>query len=222
MFSFFKNKKAQTLKELPSFWKDYAAQFSQTEPINEHSDFVVLDTETTGFNYNTDRILCIGALHLKDSKIHINSSFEVFVHQSHYNAESAAIHGILKNEPIVKLSEYEALKAFLSYVGNSVLVAHHTKFDLTMINKALERHGLPPLKNKSLDTVFLYKKSLLRSPLIERKEDYSLDELADKFNISKKDRHTALGDAYITALLFLKILKKMKEKSGPLVFKRFF
>jgi len=91
-----------------------------------------------------------------------------------------------------------------------------------MINKALERHGLPSLKNKSLDTVFLYKKSLLRSPLIERKEDYSLDELADKFNISKKDRHTALGDAYITALLFLKILKKMKEKSGPLVFKRFF
>ncbi len=222
MFSFFNNKKAQSLKDLPPFWKEYAAQFSQTEPINEQSDFVVLDTETTGFDYNKDRILCIGALHLKDSKIHINNSFEIFVNQSHYNAESATIHGILKNEPIVKLSEYEALKAFLSYVGNSVLVAHHTKFDLTMINKALERHGLPSLKNKSLDTVFLYKKSLLRSPLIERKEDYSLDELADKFNISKKDRHTALGDAYITALLFLKILKKMKEKSGPLVFKRFF
>jgi DNA polymerase-3 subunit epsilon len=91
-----------------------------------------------------------------------------------------------------------------------------------MINKALERNGLPKLKNKYLDTVVLYKKSLIRSPLIERKDHYSLDELADKFNISKKDRHTALGDAYITALLFLKISKKIKEKTGSLVFKKLF
>ena len=33
-----------------------------------------------------------------------------------------------------------------------------------------------------------------------------------KFDISKKDRHTALGDAYITAIAFLKIVKKLKEK----------
>ena len=95
-------------------------------------------------------------------------------------------------------------------------------FDDNMCNKALDRNGPPPLKNKLLDTVVLYKKSLLRSPLIERKDHYSLDELADKFNISKKDRHTALGDAYITALLFLKILKKLKEKTGQVSFKRLF
>lgn len=95
-------------------------------------------------------------------------------------------------------------------------------FDVNMINKALHRQGLPSLKNKLLDTVVLYKKSLLRSPLIEKKDHYSLDELADKFNISKKDRHTALGDAYITALLFLKIIKKLKEKTGQLKFKRLF
>jgi DNA polymerase-3 subunit epsilon len=47
---------------------------------------------------------------------------------------------------------------------------------------------------------------------LERKENYSLDELADKFDISKKDRHTAMGDAYITAIAFLKILNKLKEK----------
>jgi DNA polymerase-3 subunit epsilon len=50
------------------------------------------------------------------------------------------------------------------------------------------------------------------SNLLERKENYSLDELADKFDICKKDRHTAMGDAYITAIAFLKILKKLREK----------
>ena len=44
------------------------------------------------------------------------------------------------------------------------------------------------------------------------KDHYALDDLADKFDISKKDRHTAMGDAYITAIAFLKIVKKLKEK----------
>ena len=83
-----------------------------------------------------------------------------------------------------------------------------------MINKALERNGLPILKNKSLDTAVLYKKTLLISNLLERKENYSLDELADKFEISKKDRHTAMGDAYITAIAFLKILNKLRHKKN--------
>jgi DNA polymerase-3 subunit epsilon len=91
-------------------------------------------------------------------------------------------------------------------------VAHHAGFDIGMINSALKRLGLPKLKNTPLDTGVLYKKTLLKSYLVQPKEHYSLDELAEKFLISKKDRHTALGDAYITALAFLKILVKIKEK----------
>jgi DNA polymerase-3 subunit epsilon len=81
-----------------------------------------------------------------------------------------------------------------------------------MINRALERNGLPRLKNKVLDTSNLYKKTLLNSNVFKKKEHYSLDELAEKFDISKKDRHTALGDAYITAIAFLKIRSRLKGK----------
>lgn len=174
--------------------------------------FVVLDTETTGFDYTTDRILCIGAIVLQNNKIPINGSFEVFIQQEHYDQATAKIHGILKEFVIDRPSELEALQQFLEFLGDSIIIAHHTIFDITMINKALERNGLPKLKNKTLDTAVLYKKTLLVSNLLERKENYSLDELADKFDISKKDRHTAMGDAYITAIAFLKILNKLKEK----------
>lgn len=174
--------------------------------------FVVLDTETTGFDYTTDRILCIGAIVLQNNTIPINGSFEVFIQQEHYDQATAKIHGILKEFVIDRPTELEALQQFLAFLGDSIIIAHHTIFDLTMINKALERNGLPELKNKTLDTAVLYKKTLLISNLLERKENYSLDELADKFDISKKDRHTAMGDAYITAIAFLKILNKLKEK----------
>ncbi|MDI5888071.1 3'-5' exonuclease [Flavobacterium yafengii] len=174
--------------------------------------FVVLDTETTGFDYTTDRILCIGAIVLQNNTIPINGSFEVYIQQEHYDQATAKIHGILKEFVIDRPTELQALQQFLDFLGDSIVIAHHTIFDITMINKALERNGLPELKNKTLDTAVLYKKTLLVSNLLERKENYSLDELADKFDISKKDRHTAMGDAYITAIAFLKILNKLRER----------
>ena len=222
IFSFFKNTRTKSPTNHPQFWVDYVAQFSKDQNIDIQSKFIVLDTETTGFDYENDRILCIGAVLLEKGHISIKNSFEVYLIQEHYNSETTPIHGILKKEKKDKATEFEALKNFLNYIGNTPIIAHHTMFDVNMINKALSRHGIPPLKNKLLDTVALYKKSLLRSPLIERKDHYSLDKLADKFNISKKDRHTALGDAYITALLFLKIYKKLKEKTGQVTFKRLF
>ena len=174
--------------------------------------FVVLDTETTGFDYTTDRILCIGAIVLQNNIIPVLDSFEVFIQQEHYDQSTAKIHGILKEFVIDRPSELKALQRFLEFLGDSIIIAHHTIFDITMINKALQRNGLPELNNKTLDTAILYKKTLLMSNLLERKENYSLDELADKFDICKKDRHTAMGDAYITAIAFLKILKKLREK----------
>lgn len=210
MIRFLKKRKKP---HLPDFWHGYEKTFSAKVPndINEIR-FVVLDTETTGLDCEKDRMLSIGALSVKNNTLAINDSFEVLLDQHFYHAENVQIHGILRDEREERISELEALQKFLDFVGNSVLVGHHVGFDLAMLNIALKRHGMPKLLNKALDTSSLYKKTLITSPLLQKKERYSLDELADKFDISKKDRHTALGDAYITAIAFLKILQKLKKK----------
>tara|TARA_R110002049_G_scaffold2229_3_gene16258 strand:- start:9727 stop:10392 length:666 start_codon:yes stop_codon:yes gene_type:complete len=209
MINFFKKK----VSDYPGFWLEYENSFKEksVEELNLVR-FVVLDTETTGFDYLNDRILCIGALSLVDKNIALNHSLELFLKQEHYNAETAKIHGILKNGGASCISEIEALEKFLGFIKNAVVVAHHAIFDITMINRALERNGLPKLRNKVLDTSHLYKKTLLNSNVFKKKEHYSLDELAEKFDISKKDRHTAMGDAYITAIAFLKIRSRLKGK----------
>ena len=196
-----------------NFWKKEEDLFDENITIEE-TRFVVLDTETTGFDYDNDRILCIGALVLQNNIISVQDSFEVYIQQDHYDKSTAQIHGILKDFVLKRPNELEALQQFLVYLGDSIIIAHHTIFDVTMINKALERNGLPQLTNKTLDTGYLYKKTLIKSHLFERKDHYTLDDLADKFDISKKDRHTALGDAYITAIAFLKIVKKLNEKKA--------
>nr|WP_319005345.1 3'-5' exonuclease [Flavobacterium shii] len=199
------------MMDLFKFWNKSEKTTEEDIPIDSIR-FVVLDTETTGFDYTNDRILCIGALVLQNGIIPIDETFEVFIRQEHYDKTSAQIHGILKDFVIDRPTELEALQLFLTYLGDSIIIAHHTIFDITMINRALERNGLPELTNKTLDTATLYKRILIKSHLLQRKDHYSLDELADKFDISKKDRHTALGDAYITAIAFLKIVKKLSGK----------
>jgi len=208
---FFRNKK----KHYPDFWIEYEAAFKKRLPDDlSEIRFVVIDSETTGLDQEKDRILSIGALSLQNSTIALNRTYEAYLYQHFYHAKNIAIHGILKEEPKKRITELEALIQFLEFIGNSVLVAHHAGFDKKMIDNALKRHGMPKLKNKVLDTSTLYKRTLLNSPLLQKQEQYSLDELAEKFSISKKDRHTALGDAYITAIAFLKILEKLKLKKN--------
>ncbi len=210
ILDWFKNRKKENPENLPEFWNKYSAKFQKEIPekISEVR-FVVFDTETTGFDFENDRILSIGAVSVLNSSIEIKDNFEVFLDQQRFNPDTVKIHGIIKNERINKVKEVTAIERFLGYIGNSVLVAHHAGFDVKMINKALTRNGLPKLKNKVLDTAIIYKRTRLKTNLIDREKVYSLDEIAEAYNIEVTDRHTASGDAYITAIILMKLLGRI-------------
>ena len=66
-------------KDLPEFWRVYTAKFEEkiSQDISQ-LNFVVLDTETTGFNFESDRILSIGAVCVKDNLINRNKKLPDF------------------------------------------------------------------------------------------------------------------------------------------------
>ncbi|WP_299799213.1 3'-5' exonuclease [uncultured Maribacter sp.] len=205
----------RTPKNLPDYWIKYAEHFKESASKNFNDlVFVVLDTETTGFSFEDDRILSIGAVKIKKETISVQEVFDIYLEQEKFNKDTVHVHGLLKKGQRECISEVLALEKFLEYVGNAIIVAHHAGFDMGMLNNALERSGLPKLKNTILDTGIIYKKTLIKSYLVQPKSNYTLDELAEKFSISRKDRHTALGDAYITAVAFLKIISRLKEKKN--------
>jgi len=204
MFRVFKRKK------YPQYWIDYKNNVEKCEKYGafENIRFVALDTETTGFNYEKDRMLCIGAVAIQKNKILVADSFEIYIKQDVFNEETVKIHGIRRNGKEIKVSEEEALIQFLSYLDDAVIVAHHTAFDVNMINRGLARLKVGPLISKQLDTNFIHKKMASGNSL---KKLNSLDELCEIYNIKMHDRHTASGDALITAQLFLKLLGKYKK-----------
>jgi DNA polymerase-3 subunit epsilon len=205
-------------KTYPKFWQDYLDHFKHVKTQDLKTvRFVVFDTETTGLNPKEDRILSIGCIAVGNFKIKVTDQLECYLHQDYFNPDTVKIHGLLKEGSTTKIEEQEAIITFLEYIKDAVLVAHHAAFDVAMINYALKRMDFPKLKNKVLDTGHLFQKTKIDTS----KEHFSLDDLSKRFNIPQHDRHTASGDAYITAILFLKLLANL-NKTGNLKLKDLF
>ena len=202
----------------PRFWLDYLEQNKHPQGKNtplEEVCFVVFDTETTGLNPRTDRILSIGGVRVKGEQIDLNRNFERVLQQPDVpiNREAIGIHGILPGESKTGEEEDAALADFVSFIGNSILVGHHLLFDISILNEALRRHKAGKLKNRTLDTRQLairLEKGLVAAD--HKPGQYSLDALCQRYQITTSDRHTAAGDAYITAILLLKLLSRLKKR----------
>ncbi|MGB5418572.1 3'-5' exonuclease [Algibacter sp.] len=197
----------------PDFWNEYIDYFKNIEktPINQ-TRFVAFDTETTGFDTLKDRVLSIGAVSLIGKSIQVKDSLELYLKQDIFNKETVEIHELIKSSAVNKITELEAIKIFLLYIKNAVLIAHHANFDRTMINEMLSRHGLGKLENKFIDTGVLFNKSKHIIYHENLKDHYSLDDLCKELNVPKVDRHTANGDALITAIVFLKTLARLDKR----------
>lgn len=189
-------------KEYPEFWKTYTSKFDK-----KSSRFVILSTETSGLNPAKDVILSIGSFAIIDNSIVIGDSFEAVLLQYKFFHDNGFSNEFLVESKMKKMGEPDAIKLFIEFIGNSVLVGHHIDFDVEMINAALERLDCGRLKNEALDVDVMHRK--LND--INDKQ-FSLDELCTAYNIPKSDRNSSAEDAYKTALLFLKLKSRLGIK----------
>ena len=200
----------------PKFWSQYLSGFDGTlgkrTPIEEVC-FVVFDTETTGLDPRKDRILSIGAVKVLNWQIDVSQRLDCYVQQSYKPiGETIAVHGILPGVNLNReMDEVEAVQHFVAYCRNSILVGHHVAFDIAMINQALRSMIGQKLVNKRLDTAALASRVLEKKDY-EQPGTYGLDTLCKIYDIPMSDRHTAAGDAFITAVLLLKLLARLKKR----------
>ena len=191
----------------------FDASWADDTPV-EQVRFVALDTETTGLDPKHDHVITIGAVGIKDGEIDLSDSFEAMLKIA-YNQSSVTVHGVTRDEARDGMDEREALEAFLGYLGDGVIVGHHIGFDIEMLNRACQRHFEIELLNRWLDTMdlTLHLKDDGAFEATGAPSGFSLDALSDLFGVAPRDRHTAGGDAFITALIFLR-LQRLGRKSG--------
>jgi len=174
--------------------------------------FVVLDSETTGLDPQRDRLITIGAVTVEDGEIRLDDSFEALL-KLDYNRASVTVHGITRDEAREGMDEPEAVELFLDYLRDGVIVGHHIGHDIQCLNVAYERHFNMHLRNRALDTMDLTLHlnddgAFANRPMAQ---GFTLDALCEMFGIPPHDRHTAGGDAFITAQVFLRLLRAARK-----------
>ncbi|WP_221032655.1 3'-5' exonuclease [Actomonas aquatica] len=196
-----------------------AAAPSDGTPV-EAVRFVALDCETTGTDAKHDRIVTIGAVTVSDGEILLEEQFEALLQVSH-NTSAVLVHGVTAEQAAEwGQSEAEAMVDLLGYLQGAVIVGHHIGFDVEVISRACERCLGFGLRNRWLDTMGLtlhLEDAGAFGPLLEASSsappfrDFSLDGLCRRFGVLPHDRHTASGDAFLTAQIFLKLLSLAKH-----------
>jgi DNA polymerase-3 subunit epsilon len=173
--------------------------------------FTVLDTELTGLDDRRDDIVSIAALHMQGGRIELGHTFQALVNpKAVLDGRTVVIHGITPSQ-LEAMPPIGALLAdFMAYTAGTVLVGHCLALDLAFLNRDARRLKLAPLRNAAIDTLALY------GWLRQRSADHpafsldlpglSLFDLAAAFEISVEAAHTAMGDAFVTAQLFQRLL----------------
>lgn len=201
----------------PSFVGRYRACFDRTWTDGTSIDgvrFVVLDSETTGLNPRVDRLITIGAVAVQNSEILVEDSFDALV-KIERNTEAVTVHGVTRDQSRRGVDEDVALERFLDYLGDGVIVGHHIGHDIATIDAALGRHWGIRLENRSLDTMELTLHLERDGAFAGRRpiRQFTLDGLCSMFDVIPHDRHTASGDAFITAQVFLR-LERLAARFG--------
>jgi DNA polymerase III subunit epsilon len=202
-------------REQAAFVRAYEDSFSQRIPnartVGQLS-FVILDTETTGLNVKSDYILSFGAIKLKKYCLRVDSCIEVYLKAPSIPGNSYQVHELLTPTQVTDLRQFA--EQLLAYIGTDILVGHHLSFDLSMLQKALKPFGFRKFMNPTLDTIQLamrLEQGIHYDSSFGKPEEYALDTLCKRYAVPLDDRHTAAGDALLTAQLLMKLLKKAEN-----------
>lgn len=178
--------------------------------VYDTAAFIAFDTETTGLDPASGRIVEIGAV--KFDRCGVIARYNVLINPEMPMPEEAGkVNGItdamLKDKPLIA----DVFPDFFDFIGTGVLVAHNAPFDINYVNAELKRIGKSPLANKVVDTRIFAKE------VFPGLSSYALQDLAVQFGITALEAHRAEDDARVCMELFDKILNRFLKNNPELV-----
>ena len=176
--------------------------------------WVVVDCETSGLDPARDRLLALGAVAVRGSRIELGESFSAVIRQdTASDPANILVHGISGDAQRGGRPAAEALSDFSRFLADGLPVAFHAPFDAAVLRTAMSRvPGLQPPADW-LDLAQIAP-ALYPGPARARR---ALDDWLAEFGIASPGRHDALADAYATAQLLLVLLAEATRQGAGTV-----
>ncbi len=177
----------------------------------EEATYVVVDLETTGLRPGSSGICEIGAVRVRD--LEIAEEFQTLVDPGLPIAPGASAVTGLRNAHLRGAPRpAQAVRRFLDFAGDAVLVAHNARFDLAFLDRETERLTGSRIGSTVVDTV-----RLARTLLAGRVSRFGLTQLAWFLGTAERPCHRALPDARATAELLLALIGLAQERGARTV-----
>src|SRR3989440_1876027 len=170
----------------------------------ENVEFVVLDTETTGLRPGPDRVIEVAAIRLRGGEV--IDSFQSLVNPNRRLPPFIVQFTGITQEMVAGAPGAEQIfPDFLRFIEGAILVGHNVGFDIGFLSYEAQLLGYAfPIDG--LDTIPLARRFL---PGLRR---FKLDVVAGHLKIPMVNRHRALGDAKVTAAIFMKLLNLARQE----------
>ena len=167
----------------------------------------VFDCETTGLDVRNDAIVALGGVRMHGPQIFRGETIDQLVDPGRpVPRRSTAIHGIT-DAMVADAGGFEAHWPELeALMRGTVLVGHNVAFDIAQLRAAAKRAGIDWTPPPSLDTL------LLTAALEPAGPGFGLEAIAERFGVSIRGRHTALGDSLVTAEIYARLLPRLAER----------
>ena len=181
----------------PHIWSLVAWRYTQRSL--DEIDFVIVDTETTGLRPGSHRVIEVAGVRVRGGEV--LDSFQSLLNPGvRIPSFIAQFTGITQDMVATAPQAHEALPGFLSFVEGAIVVGHNVGFDIGFLNYEAQLLG-QSFPIDGLDTIPLARRFL---PGLRR---FKLDNVANHLKIAPSNRHRALGDAKVTAAVFIKLLE---------------
>src|SRR5436309_2533734 len=177
----------------------------------ERATYVVVDLETTGLRPGTSRICEIGAVRVRE--LELEEEFQTLVNPGvPLGPVVTALTGLRDMQLRRAPSAPAAVRRFLAFADDAVLVAHNARFDLAFLDRETERLTGARLAAPVVDTV-----GLARRLLAGRTTRAGLASLAQFFGTAARPCHRALPDAQATAEILVQLIGLAQERGARTV-----
>lgn len=166
-------------------------------------EIVVFDIETTGLSVVACGITEIGAVKIKDGKV--IDKFNTFVNPERPIPEEVVkLTGISDDMVADAPKSGEAIRSFLDFAGDSLLIAHNASFDTGFIRHYAAENRIK-FENPYVDTVAISR--FINTDL----KNHKLDTLADYYHLGEFNHHRASDDAEMLAHIYFAMCEKMSK-----------
>lgn len=205
--SMFDARNAQHMAFIRSVMKEQRKN-SLYDVLLESMEAVVFDLETTGFSpYNGDEIISIGAVAVKGAAVCSGETFYSLVNPRRNIPDTVVALTGISNEMGQRAPELiDALRGFLEFVQQRVLIVHGSGHDKHFLNSALWKTSKVSMSHRMIDVMMIAKW------LQPKRQNFSLDSLLETYGIEITVRHHALEDSLMTAKLWSAMLKEIRQR----------